>query len=240
MRTRTARTTVVASLVLAAGLAASASAAHPTGLTLKDQAGDANAVNDQGFGSIYGYSPPEMSGPGSQPGKDILSLTLSPTSTAKATMKAGKKSTTYTCTGFTAALELAAPPTPGTRYEVLGSTAKNTSAFTLVHDISMMGTSSTRLVYSGAKAPMMSGPYGLPTMMMSSDKSTPLVTPAKVMGSKIVFTVLPADLKAAGETAPLTVSAPGVEVRGLFGPMDAPLFDRLKGERGKDFKLCSK
>ena len=150
------------------------------------------------------------SAPGpSQDSKDVVSLTLAPLP--------GKA-----CTGYTAVLELAGAPSANTVYRVLGSTATNTSLFWLQYDNNPIGGTTTKLRYSDG-----------------SSKSVDLTTPAKVAGSKITFTVLEKDVKAANETlAKLKIDAPGVDVRTSTGVVTVPSYDSLENE-DKGFKVCS-
>jgi hypothetical protein len=187
----------------AVSLAVSASAASAP-LVLTDAKGDANGVNGQGVADQNGQP-----GPGSQDGKDILGLTLTPTG--------GKK-----CTGYTAVVELAAAPTSNTHYRVLGTTAKNTSLFWLQYDNNPLAGTTSVLRYNDG----------------SGAKVVDLSTPVKVAGSKLTFTVTAKDLKAAGEKlAGLAVLAPGVDVRTSTGRATVPSWDVLP-ESDKSFKPC--
>lgn len=199
MRARLLRPAAGLALASAAVLALSAGAATKP-LALKDAAGDANALNGQGILDDAGRP-----GPGSQPGKDILSLTM-------ATIP-GK-----TCTGYTAVVELAAPPTSNTIYRVLGTTAKNDRLFWLQYDSNQV--------------------RGTTTTLRSGEGTNALATPAKVDGSKIIITVTEKDLKTAGENLKgLTVIAPGVDVRSSTGVLTVPSWDVLTND-AVNFKAC--
>ena len=198
MRARLLRPALGLALTSAAVLAVSAGAA-PKPLALKDAAGDANALNGQGVLAVGGAP-----GPGSQAGKDVLALTMGTIP--------GK-----TCTGYTATVELAAPPTSNTIYRVLGTTATNADLFWLQYDNNpVAGTTTTLRIGAGATA---------------------LTAPAKVSGNKITFTVVEKDLKAAGEKLGLTVVAPGVDVRTSSGRATVPSWDTLDNET-VNFKPC--
>ena len=199
MRARLLRPAVGLALTSAAVLALSAGAATKP-LVLKDAAGDANAVNGQGVLNDAGRP-----GPGSQPGKDVLSLTLAPLP--------GKA-----CTGYTAVIELAAPPSTNTIFRVLGTTAKNDRLFWLQYDNNALrGTSATLRTGEGTNA---------------------LATAAKVTGSRITLTVTEKDLTTAGEKLTgLTVIAPGVDVRTSTGVLTVPSWDVLVNE-STNFKPC--
>ena len=202
MRARLLRPALGLALASAAVLAASAGAA-PKPLVLKDAAGDANALNGQGILDNAG-SP----GPGSQAGKDILSVTLASIP--------GK-----TCTGYTVAVQLAAAPTTNTIYRVLGTTAKNSSLFWLQYDNNPVGGTTSRLRYSDG-----------------TTRIVDLTKPAVVKGSTITFTVIEKDLKAAGEKlSALTVLGPGVDVRSSTGVLTVPSWDVVEDE-AKTFKPC--
>ena len=203
MRARLLRPALGLALTSAAVLAVSAGAA-PKPLALKDAAGDANAINGQGVLDDAGRP-----GPGSQPGKDILSLTM-------ATIP-GK-----TCTGYTVVVELAAAPTSNTIYRILGTTAKNTSLFWLQYDNNPVGGTTSRLRYNDG----------------SGTKVTDLAKPVVVTGNKITYTVTDKDLKAAGEKlSALTVVAPGVDVRSSTGVATVPSWDVLEND-AMNFKPC--
>ena len=199
-------------------LALSASAA-PTTLVLTDAAGDANAAHDQGT-DTFGTG---MAGPGSQAGKDLVSVTFTPTGTTTTTVKAKKKTTTFTCTGYTALIELSGPPTTNTVYRVLGTTAKNTSLFWLQYDNNPVGGTTSRLRYSDGTAAF-----------------TDLATPAKVDGNKILLTVTEKEIKAAGESlAALKVLAPGGDVRSSTGAATVPSWDVIPEDDTKTFSPCA-
>ncbi len=145
----------------------------------------------------------------SQDSKDVVSLTMAPLP--------GKA-----CTGYTAVLELAGAPSNNTVYRVLGTTAKNTSLFWLQYDNNPVNGTRTQLRFSDG-----------------TSQSVGLSTPAKVEGSKITFTVLDKDVKAAGEKlASLKIDLPGVDIRTSTGAATVPAHDSLDNE-DKSFKVCS-
>lgn len=145
----------------------------------------------------------------SQDSKDVISLTLAPLP--------GKA-----CTGYTAVVELAGAPSSNTVYRVLGTTAKNTSLFWLQYDNNPVNGTRTQLRFSDG-----------------TSQSVLLSTPAKVDGSKITFTVLEKDVKAAGESlSSLKIETPGVDVRTSTGAATVPSYDTLDNE-DKSFKVCS-
>ena len=204
MRARPLRSALGLALASAAVLAVSASAA-PAPLVLTDAKGDANALNGQAIVPGQNGQP----GPGSQDGKDVLALTLTPAG--------GKK-----CTGFKAVVELVAAPTSNTVYRVLGTTAKNTSLFWLQYDSNPRDGSTSRLRYNDG----------------SGAKFVELATPVKVDGSKLVFTVTEKDLKGAGEKlAGLAIQGAGVDVRTSTGVVTVPSWDVLPAT-DKAFKPC--
>ncbi len=145
----------------------------------------------------------------SQDSRDVLSLTMAPLP--------GKA-----CTGYTTVLELAGAPSNNTVYRVLGTTAKNTSLFWLQYDNNPVNGTRTQLRFSDG-----------------TSQSVDLSTPAKVEGSKITFTVLDKDVKAAGEKlASLKIDLPGVDIRTSTGAATVPAHDSLDNE-DKSFKVCS-
>jgi len=145
----------------------------------------------------------------SQDSKDVVSLTMAPLP--------GKA-----CTGYTVVVELAGAPSSNTVYRVLGTTAKNTSLFWLQYDNNPVQGTRTQLRFSDG-----------------TSVAVPLTTPAKVDGSKITFTVLEKDVKAAGEKlAALKIDGAGVEVRSSTGAATVPAHDSLANE-DKSFKVCS-
>lgn len=214
---RTLRPALGLALVATAVLSLSASAAPSKAVVLTDQAGDANGLHDQGQGVSSGTATP-----GSQAGKDVLSVTLAPTTTSTTVVKNKKKVTTTTCTGYTAVLELSAPPTANTVYRVLGTTAKNTALFWLQHDNNPVGGTRTSLRHSDGTAVITT------------------IAPAKVDGSKIVFTVTEKDLKTAGEKlGSLKVLGLGADVRSSTGVATVPSWDVIPEDDAKTFSPCA-
>jgi len=145
----------------------------------------------------------------SQDSKDVVSMTMAPLP--------GKA-----CTGYTVVVELAGAPSSNTVYRVLGTTAKNTSLFWLQYENNPVAGTRTQLRFSDG-----------------TSVAVPLTTPAKVEGSKITYTVLEKDVKAAGEKlASLKIDAPAVEVRTSTGAATVPAHDALENA-DKAFKVCS-
>ena len=103
-----------ASVALAGPSFAGGKLAKASPLVVKDAAGDANGVNDQG-GLLPGV--PEQSGAGSQGSADIVSFSLGRTDD-------GKK-----VKAFVGTLTLAAPPAEGTDYRIRMSTAECATYF---------------------------------------------------------------------------------------------------------------
>lgn len=192
---------------LAVGVATSSAASAPVVLT--DQAGDANAVNDQGQGVAPG-SP----GPGSQAAYDILSVTLAPL-----TKGTGKKAE---CLGYTATMELSAPAsTSNTLYRVLGKGSVNTSLFWLQFQNNPIGGTTTTVRYSSG-----------------TSMTTGLKNAAKLEGNKVVWTVLLSDLKGTGEKGVGTqITNLGADVRSSTGVVTAPLWDQIPAG-DKSFTVC--
>ena len=155
---RLSRTLVPAALalgVIAAPIAHAATVKTNT-FVLKDTAGDANGVNDQGALPVGGDG---AAGPGSDAAKDILSLTY----------KGTKKGTA--CTGFTVELKLSAAPSTNTLYRVDGTAPVNSGLWWLQYN-----GSTSKLRYSdGSGAPLSSGTVDL-TVPVKVTGSTLLFT----------------------------------------------------------------
>lgn len=218
MSPRLARPALLLALAAGAALALPASAAPNATVVLTDQAGDANGLNDQG---LAGAGPEGTAGP-SQAQYDVVKLTVDNLGTTT-TKKVGKKTvSTFTCTGYTATIELSGPPAASnTLYRVLGKGAVNTSLFWLQYQNNPVSGTTTTLRHSDG-----------------TSVTTPLSTPAKVEGNKVIFTVLLSDVKAAGEKGAGTpISALGVDVRTSSGAATAPMWDQLRpGDTG--FTIC--
>jgi hypothetical protein len=200
----------VAVAAVTAAVLATSASAAPNAITLTDVKGDANAVNGQGVAPGQG----DRSGPVQKADSDLVSVTLASTGT-----KAKKG---FACTGFTATVELAAPAGSASVYRVLGTGVTNASQFWLQ--------------YSNA-------PTGVTTVMRHNDgaaKTTPLSTPAKLEGNKVIFTVLEKDLKAAGEKlATFKMSALGADVRTSTGAATVPSWDNIDADESKSFSPCA-
>jgi hypothetical protein len=200
MRAPLLRPTAAVAVLSAVALSPTASAAAKP-LLLTDPAGDA-FLNDQGTDTFGGLPGP------SQDSKDVVSLTLAPLP--------GKR-----CTGYTAVLELAGPPSPNTNYRILGRTDTNTTMFWLQYDNNPIAGTATKLRFSS-----------------TADPDVDLHVPARVDGSKITFTVLERDVKAGNEKlAALKIDAPGVDIRTSTGFGTVPSHDTLLNE-DKSFKVC--
>ncbi len=199
------RLAFVATAVVAVALSSAAFAAPANKLTITDRAGDGNALNGQGFEDLG-----ETPGAGSQPDKDIVSISYASTSKGKA------------CTGFTASLTLGGPPTANTLYRLRGTGAVNTNLWWLQYD----GKSTTMRWSSDSSEPLASGSGGLKFA-------------AVVAGSTITFKVTEADLKSSGEKlASFTLNAPGADIRTVTPAVTAPQWDELPEDEAKSFKPC--
>lgn len=212
MRARLLRPAAGLSLVAAAVLASGATAA-PNTLTLTDAKGDANGVNGQGVVTGVG----DRSGPVQKADSDIVSVTFDSLGTTK-TVK-GKKA--FTCGGFTATIELAAPAGSASVYRVLGTGVVNASQFWLQYNNAPTGKTTTIRHNDGAA------------------KTTPLGAEAKLDGNKIIFTVTDKDIKATGEKLDkFTLGSPGVDVRTSTGAATVPSYDSLEPDESKSFAPC--
>lgn len=190
-------------------LAGSASAA-PNALTLTDAKGDANAINGQGLEPGLG----DNSGPVQKADSDLVSVSFASTG-----VKAKKG---FTCTGFTATVELAAPAGSQAVYRVTGTGVTNASQFWLQYNNAPTGVTTTIRHNDGAA------------------KTTPLSTPAKLEGNKIVFTVLEKDLKAAGEKlASFKMGTLGADARTSTGAATVPAWDTIDPDEAKSFAPCA-
>lgn len=213
------RPILAVAVVGAALLALPASAAPSAPVVLTDQAGDANGFNDQG---LAGQGPEGTAGGPSQAQYDLKTVTLENLGTTT-TKKVGKKTvTSFACTGYTATMELAAPPsTSNTLYRVLGKGVVNSSLFWLQFQNNPVGGTTTTLRHSDG-----------------TSVTAPLATPAKIEGNKVIFTVLISDLKGAGEKGESTViSALGADVRSSTGVVTLPLWDQIRAG-DKTFTVC--
>lgn len=206
------RSALVIAAVSAVTFAHSASAA-PNAITITDVKGDANAVNGQGLEPGQG----DHSGPVQKADSDIVSIALASTGTTKKVK--GKK--VFTCTGFTATMELAAPAGSNASYRILGDGVVNASQFWLQYSTAPTGTTTTMRHNDGAA------------------KTTALKTAAKLDGNKIIFTVTEADLKAAGEKlAEFKMSSLGADTRTATAAT-VPAWDTLDEDETKLFSPCA-
>jgi hypothetical protein len=198
------RTVVVLALVAAFALATGASGASPTTVRIADVAGDANAVNGQFDEVPFG----NVSGPVQRPDADVLSVTFAPTRAA------GR------CTGFTVAIELAAPAAENTIYRVLSSPAKF-SNFWLEYDASVLGTRTVIYVSDPETA------------------KTTVIAPARLVGNTIVITVTAKDLETAGEhLSGFGMYRLGMDVRSSAREVTAPRWDNIDSDETKSFTPC--
>lgn len=154
-------------LGLAAGLGIAALPAHAAKVTpqITDPAGDANAINDQGFGT---GAPPSTSGPGSQPAADITALTFQ--TTFKKKRVDGKK--VKVPSGSTITLALSAAPDDNTFYSI-DATTPSCDSTGFVYDTNAVPAYAQNRALCADDTP-------------SSDIAGPV---AKVVGSSIVWTL---------------------------------------------------
>ncbi|HVF03314.1 MAG TPA: hypothetical protein VNA20_00600 [Frankiaceae bacterium] len=223
---------LVAPLALG-GLVASAHAAPPAAapkpLVVTDQTGDANAVNDAGLLNGDPIPSGTKTDPASLAQFDVKSFSIGATG-AMATRKVGKKKVKYfNCTGFTATIELAdAPSTTASLYRVQAATQK-LSQFWLEFRNPAGGAQSTKLRFTAVD----------PVTGQSSTKSVDLKVPAKVVESKVVFTVGATDLKQAGEALGKTIlSAMAVDVRSHLNAATLPMWDEAVADEAAAWKVC--
>lgn len=184
-------------------------------LSIADASGDANGLNDQGFGladdsvAAAGYDP-----------YDIVKLGYKSTGTMV------KKGRTYVarCTGFTVTLTFKAAPGPQSIIRVTGVGPVNDALWWLQYD--------------GTKTTLRFGHTDDAEPTGSTDDSVDLTKPAKIVGSSITWTVLESDVKASGEKL-LKFAATGVgaSVRTTTGVVTAPQWDAIP-EGDASFKPC--
>ncbi|HVE64832.1 MAG TPA: hypothetical protein VNB94_13665 [Mycobacteriales bacterium] len=190
-------------------------AAAPNTLTLTDVKGDANAINGQGLQPGVG----DRSGPVQKADSDIVSLTLASTRT----MKKVEGNKAFTCTGFTATLELAAPAGSNASYRVTGVGVVNTNTFWLQYATALGGVHSIIRYSDGSRTP----------------RNLHLANPAALVGNKVILTVTEADLKGVGENLrSFTLSAPGADTR-TATQYTVPAWDTLDGDSSKSFTPCA-
>lgn len=136
MNARALRSAVGAALVCAAVPSLAATAVTKS-FVLTDQRGDGNGLHDQGTGTFGSGT----ATPVSDPGKDVLSLTMAPLP--------GKR-----CTGYTAVVELAGAPTANTVYRVTGKTRRNGHQLVLRYANNFTDGTTTELRYDSGIVPL--------------------------------------------------------------------------------------
>ena len=207
-----ARLAFVVAAAATVALAAGATAA-PNTITLTDIKGDANAVNGQGLEPGMGNN----AGPAQRNELDIVSVSLASTGVTTTV----KKKKVFTCTGFTATMELSAPAGANASYRILGTGVLNATQFWLQYSTAATGTTTTMRHNDGAA------------------KTTALKTPAKLEGNKIVFTVTEADLKATGEKlAEFKMGSLGADTRTATAAT-VPAWDTMDEDETKSFSPCA-
>ena len=197
------------------GVVASASpATSPTTLVLTDTNGDANALNDEGFGSP---APQGTATPGSQAAMDIVKATFADTGTTKKVR--GKK--VFTCTGFTVTIEMAGPVNTSIPaiYRVIGNTTANDGVFQLYWNNAPTGAA-TEVRYGAG----------------SADDTVALSNEAKIDGNKIVLTITTSDIKGFGDKLGDEIVDFAVQDSISSGATFAPQVDQLISD--KTFKMC--
>lgn len=202
------RPSLAVALLSSVALALSASAAPAGPTVIEDLSGDANLLNTQILNVPAAGN--GQAGPGSQAGFDIQSVTFSNTYTK------GKKPT---CTGFTMEMKLGAAPAADGRFRLSGDTPTNTAFFIIEYD---SGQNTSEIRYGGA----------------GQDEVHTLATPAKVVGTTLVFTVTAKDMKAIGEKPGQEISAmQATTTASVEGMLFFPIFDKAPGG-DKTFKMC--
>lgn len=184
-------------------------------LTVADDTGDANAVNDQGLGLTDGSAPAV-----GYDGYDIVKLAY------KSTGVMVKRGRLYVprCTGFTVTMALAAAPGPQAIYRVTGVGVNQDALWWLQYD----GKEAT-LRYGHADSGEVTG---------STDDSITLKTPIKIAEGNMTWTVLESDVKATDEKlSKLRVSGIGASIRTTTGVVTVPQWDAIP-EGDASFKPC--
>lgn len=180
------------SVVLALGAGA---ASKP--LVLEDVAGDANALNDQGFGAgVDNNSTPIQYAP-----TDIVKATLANTVVKKK------------CTGFTFTIEFAeaVDPSASVIYRLLGTTTRNDGIFQIYLNNGAAAGGETEIRHGAGE----------------EDNTFPLKTPAKVDGKTITFTITDREMKTFGDKPGNKIMDMTVEVRVSSGVSFVPVVDQL-------------
>lgn len=200
MRVRLLRPALGLALVSAAVLAVGAGAASKP-LVLEDVAGDANALNDQGFGlGVDDNATPIQYAP-----TDIVKATLANTVVKKA------------CTGFTFTMEFAEPvdPSASVIYRLLGSTTKNDAIFQIYLNNGAAAGGETEVRHGSG----------------DEDNTFPLKTPAKIDGKTITFTVTTRDMKTFGDKPGNRILDITAEVRVSSGVSFVPVVDQVASDK---------
>ena len=182
-------------------------------LVLTDDTGDGNGLNGQGLEDVGSVPTPVQ-----VDGVDITKVEFSSTGFM------AKRGRIYVpqCTGFTVKLTLAGAPMGNTIYRITGSGVNNDGTWWIV--------------YSGGEAQIRYSTSAEDGNLVSH--YLPLTTPAKVVGSTVLFTVLEKDVKATGEKlAKFRITAPGAHDRADLMAVTVPEWDRLADYEG-DFKPC--
>lgn len=208
MTARLLRPLLAAGLAGSVALALSASAA-PAPTVVDDIAGDANLLNTQIL-NVPATGNGVATPVGNQAGFDIQRVTF------QNTLKKGKKPV---CTGFTMTMKLGAPPADNGRFRMSGDTPTNDNFFIIEYD---SGLKTSEIRYGGGDA----------------DETHSLITPAKIAGDTITFTVTTKDMAAIGEKPGQVISAINATTTySAEGILFFPIFDKAPGGE-KTFKMC--
>lgn len=160
---------------------------HPRTLTLIDQRGDANGLNDRTAYDIGSRPTPVQND-----AADLLKIQYA--STARM-VREGRRFVPR-CSGFTVTVTLAAGPAANTDYVLSGTGVENDTLYQFWYD----GTNSYILYRTGTDR------TGIGFNVRSED----LITPVKVLGRTLTFTVTEADLTGTYENlAAFKISTPG-------------------------------
>ena len=195
MRARLLRPALGLAAVSTAVLAMGAGAAAKP-LVFEDAAGDANALNDQGFGAGFdNNATPIQYAP-----TDIVKTTLANT-------YAGKK-----CTGFTLTMEFAdaVDPSASVIYRLLGATTKNDGIFQIYLNNGAADGGSTEVRHGAGE----------------EDNTFPLKTPAKIAGKTITWTISDREIKSFGDKPGNKIMDMSAEVRVSSGVSFVPVVDQ--------------
>lgn len=161
----------------------------PKKLTLTDQAGDGNALNGQGNADFGSVATPVQAA-----GTDILKVEYASTGTMV------KKGKTYvpSCTGFTVKVTLADAPMSNTIFRLTGVGFANDGLWWIQYD----GSATTIRYGTQDESDNL------------NDHQTDLITPVKISGSTMTFTVKQADIKGTGEKlSTFRIGQPGAHDR---------------------------